>query len=67
MTAIIVALGGKATATQRGSSLKSFIRTGCRLVVSTINCNNLTFNESICCTVMYVFGCLLEVVTIERL
>ena len=30
MTAIIVALGGKATSTQRASSLKSFIRTGCR-------------------------------------
>jgi chromosome segregation ATPase len=32
MVAIIVALGGKATSTQRASSLKSFIRTGCRLV-----------------------------------
>jgi chromosome segregation ATPase len=29
MVAIIVALGGKATSTQRASSLKSFIRTGC--------------------------------------
>ena len=32
MTAIVVALGGKAASTQRGSSLKQFIRTGCRWV-----------------------------------
>ena len=32
MTAIVVALGGKATATHRASSLKNFIRTGAKSV-----------------------------------
>ena len=30
MSAIVVALGGKAAYTHMGSSLKQFIRTGCR-------------------------------------
>ena len=36
MTAVVVALGGKAAYTQRGSSLKQFIRTGSRWALSTI-------------------------------
>ena len=32
MTAIVVALGGKTTATHRASSLKNFIRTGAKSV-----------------------------------